>query len=192
MFMTTSSRRFRGRILTYTVVAVIGIAALLALLLSFSAVSNLFAERAALVQDYDAGPGGRFGRHIAGLLALFDYPNGVGPLQFSRHFGEDPHNDYINAFFAAGWIGGITYPILVVITLIVGFRAILVLTPWQPFLIAVYATYFGLVCEGFIIGTDHWRHNYLLLGLVWGLAAATQNARRAAWHSPLVPAQAGT
>jgi len=48
------------------------------------------------------------------------------------------------------------------------------------------------VCEGFIIGTDHWRHYYLLLGLVWGLAAVTQNARLAAWHSPVVPAEAGT
>jgi len=192
MFMTTQSHRFRGRILTYTIVAGLGIAALLVLMLSFSAVSNLFAERTSLVQDYDAGPAGRFGRHIAGLLALFDYPNGIGPLQFSRYFTEDPHNDYINAFFAAGWLGGITYPTLVVITLVVGFRAILVLTPWQPYLIAVYATYFGLVCEGFIIGTDHWRHYYLLLGLVWGLAAVTQNARLAAWHSPVVPAEAGT
>ena len=34
--------------------------------------------------------------------------------------------------------------------------------------------------EGFIVGTEHWRNYYLLLGLLWGLAAATENARRAA------------
>jgi len=191
MFMTTPSGRFRSRILTYAIVAGLCIAALLAVMLSFSEVRELFTERAALVKDYDAGPEGRFGRHIAGLIALFDYPNGVGPLQFSRYFKEDPHNDYINAFFAAGWIGGIVYPTLVLVTLVVGFRAILVLTPWQPFLIAVYATYFGVICEGFIVGTDHWRHYYLLLGLVWGLAAATQNARRVAalGDGAIVPAR---
>jgi hypothetical protein len=139
----------------------------------------MFLDRFTLVKDYDAGQGGRFARHIKGFFGLFDYPNGVGPLQFSRYFGEDPHNDFINAFFAYGWMGGIAYPVLVVITFVIGFRAILVRTPWQPYLIAVYATYVMLVGEGMIIGTDHWRHYYLLLGLVWGLTAATHNARRA-------------
>ncbi len=31
------------------------------------------------------------------------------------------------------------------------------------------------LCEGFIVDTDHWRHFFLLLGLIWGLTAATIN-----------------
>jgi hypothetical protein len=27
--------------------------------------------------------------------------------------------------------------------------------------------------EGFVIDTDHWRHFFLTLGIVWGAAAAT-------------------
>jgi len=29
------------------------------------------------------------------------------------------------------------------------------------------------VLEGFVIDTDHWRHFFLLLGMIWGLSAAT-------------------
>jgi len=33
--------------------------------------------------------------------------------------------------------------------------------------------FIGEVAEGFVIDTDHWRHFFLLLGIIWGLAAAT-------------------
>jgi hypothetical protein len=35
------------------------------------------------------------------------------------------------------------------------------------------------MAEGFVIDTDHWRHFYLILGIIWGLAAATRKAQRA-------------
>jgi hypothetical protein len=31
-----------------------------------------------------------------------------------------------------------------------------------------------------VVDTDHWRHFFLLLGLVWGLTIATINSRRRA------------
>jgi len=36
----------------------------------------------------------------------------------------------------------------------------------------------GEAFEGLIVDTDHWRHFFLVLGLVWGLGAATINFRR--------------
>ena len=60
---------------------------------------------------------------------VVNYPNGLGPLQYAHHFGIDPHNDYLNAFYSNGWLGGVTYPTLVVVTLLVGFRAAMVRTP---------------------------------------------------------------
>ncbi|MPZ59370.1 MAG: O-antigen ligase domain-containing protein [Rhizobiales bacterium] len=180
MFITTPSARFRARITVLTGAAGAAVAMLLGILLSLPAVTTMFEERATLVQSYDTGSSGRFTTQFRAWGQIFDYPNGMGPLQYARHFGLDPHNDYLNAFYANGWIGGVTYPTLVLVTLFVGFRALLVRTPWQPYLVAVYAAYFGTVSEGFIVGTEHWRHYYLLLGLVWGLSAATENARRAA------------
>ncbi len=47
------------------------------------------------------------------------------------------------------------------------------------YLIAAYATFVGEAFEGFIVDTDHWRHFFLILGVIWGLTAASINLRRA-------------
>ena len=62
---------------------------------------------------------------------------------------------------------------LIGLTLYLGFRTLFVRTPWQTFLIATYTTFVGLALEAFVIDTDHWRHFYLLVGIIWGLTAAT-------------------
>jgi O-antigen ligase len=184
MFVTSPSANFRARISAMTLAAGAAVVVLLGLLLSLRGVTRMFEERAALVQSYDTGSGGRFTTQFRAWGQVFDYPSGLGPLQYAHHFGIDPHNDYLNAFYTNGWIGGVIYPTLVLITLSVGFRALLVRTPWQPYLIAVFSAYLGSVSEGAIVGTEHWRHYYLLLGLLWGLAAATENARRTALATP--------
>jgi hypothetical protein len=48
-------------------------------------------------------------------------------------------------------------------------------TPWQSFAIPIWAAMFPQILQGLQIDTDHWRHFWLLTGLVWGLSAA--NAR---------------
>ena len=53
-------------------------------------------------------------------------------------------------------------------------------------LIVAFATFVGEVVEGMVIDTDHWRHFFLLLGMIWGLAAATRDYKRAS----LVPGSA--
>jgi hypothetical protein len=192
MFNTTPSVRFRARITAFTLMVGVALVVMLGLLLSMQAVTEMFEQRAALVQSYDTGSGGRFTTQARAWAEVLDFPNGLGPLQYAVRFGLDPHNDYLNAFYANGWLGGVVYPILVLLTLYVGFRALVVRTPWQQYLIAVFAAYVGSISEGFIVGTEHWRHYYLLLGLVWGLAAATENARRAAmFGQPALARQAG-
>ena len=49
---------------------------------------------------------------LGAVLAL-DMPFGIGPLQFSKYFPEDPHNSYLNAFMSGGWLAGACYPTLV-------------------------------------------------------------------------------
>jgi hypothetical protein len=36
----------------------------------------------------------------------------------------------------------------------------------------------GEIGESIVIDSDHWRHFFLVMGLVWGLAAATRDYRR--------------
>jgi hypothetical protein len=34
------------------------------------------------------------------------------------------------------------------------------------------------VCESFVIDSDHWRHFFLILGIIWGLSAANNRLLR--------------
>jgi len=59
-------------------------------------------------------------------------------------------------------------------TVVLGFRYAFVRTPWQRVYLAVFATFLGTVGEAFIIDTDHWRHFWMMMGLMWGMFAANQ------------------
>jgi len=185
MFFTNRDPMFRLRLINLSVLGVLCIAALLALLLSFSSLSAMFTERVNLTNYYDQGEAGRFGNQLRGFLTIFDYPNGTGPRQFKIMFGNDPHNTYLAAFYAYGWGGGIAYAVLVALTLWIGLKGALVKTPWQAGLIAIYGTYVGDALESFIIDTDHWRHYFLLMGGVWGFAVASLRAK--ARQAPRTP-----
>jgi O-Antigen ligase len=173
-FVTTASPNQRMRIVLVALAATALACLFVAALLSIDMVADLFKERARFDQDYDAGHTGRFGRQMLGAVMALDVPLGIGPLQFNRYFPEDPHNSYLNAFMSGGWLSGLCYPSLVLLTLLHGLRAAFVATPWRPLTIAVYAAFVGAAGESLIIDTDHWRHYFLLLGTLWGLIIATR------------------
>ncbi|HEY0852575.1 MAG TPA: O-antigen ligase family protein [Bradyrhizobium sp.] len=174
MVLTSTSYKQRSRIIVMALIAVILAAMLVAVLLSFDSISQMFKERASLEQGYDSGRFGRFGRHILGAEMALDLPFGIGPLQFNRYFPEDTHNSYLNAFMSGGWLSGVCYPALIFTTVMTGFRYIFVRVPWQKTYLAVFAAFLGTVGESFIIDTDHWRHFWLMLGCMWGMFAAAQ------------------
>jgi O-Antigen ligase len=184
-FATSSDPRVRFRIVALTVISVAMIAAFVAIALSFDSVASMFKERFQLVQSYDVGQGGRFELQELALDALFKYPNGMGPFEFSRVHGLQQHNVYLQAFMVYGWLGGVTYIMLLATTFMVALRSVFVATPWQPYLITALAAFTGEVLEGFVIDTDHWRHFFLLLGMIWGLWAATVNYQRK--HRAMTP-----
>ena len=170
--------RMRTRILFVSIAAVIGLVLFVVVLISIPAVHDMFLERAKAIQPYDIGPGGRFWEQRLALGVILESPNGLGPFEFFRLYGTQQHDVYMQAFLVYGWIGGAAYVALVMVTLAMGFRSSLLPAPWQTYLIAAYATFVGEAFEGFIVDTDHWRHFFLILGLVWGLTAASINLRR--------------
>src|SRR6478736_10479254 len=184
MILTSRSQAQRSRIIVMAVVAVILAAALIAVLLSFESVAQMFKQRASFDQSYDEGRFGRFGRHILGAEMALDLPFGIGPLQFHRYFPEDTHNSYLNAFMSGGWLSGVCYPALVFTTVIMGFRHIFVRVPWQRTYLAIFAAFLGTVGEAFIIDIDHWRHFWMMLGAMWGMFAAAQRYKAAAAITP--------
>ena len=190
MVLTSPSRAQRSRIIVMAVVAAIIVVMLVAVLLSFDSIADMFKQRASFDQSYDEGRFGRFGRHILGAEMALDLPFGIGPLQFHKYFPEDTHNSYLNAFMSGGWIAGICYPALVFITVIMGFRHLFVRVPWQRAYLAIFAAFLGTVGESFIIDTDHWRHFWMMLGAMWGMFAAAQRFKARSAQTLMVPAPA--
>ena len=157
--------------LKYIVIAIIGSLAGIVLitgLFQLEAVSNLLDQRLKLVQDYDGGRGGRFARHVQGYLFALETPLGVGPLQFGPIFGADTHNNFLKALMDYGWIGFFSWVALLLVTVIAGFKLLFRPRPWLPYFQIAYITFVGHHLIGNVIDTDHWRHFYLLMGIIWG------------------------
>ena len=188
-FVTARSGNARLRIVLIAIAGAMVMVVLLAALLSTERVAELFKERAALEQSYDVGHLGRFGRHLLGAELALDRPFGIGPLQFNKLFPEDPHNTYLNAFLSGGWLSGMVYATLVLTTLILGLRSVFANTPWRTTYLAVYCAFVGAAAESVLIDSDHWRHYFLLLGVIWGLMTASRPHLRGR-AAPTAPARA--
>lgn len=183
-YMTSASRSDRRRVLIMSAGAVCIIALILLAVLSDENVRDFFLVRATQ-QDYDEGATGRFGNQLRSIPMLLSLPNGFGPLRFRLFFDLEPHNSYIGGFANNGWLGGFSWILIVLLTCYVGFRLISLPSPYRRLAQVVWPVLFAFLLQGFQIDIDHWRHVFLLFGLVWGLEAArmrwqARNRQRAA------------
>src|SRR5581483_8032804 len=192
MVLTSRTPAQRSRIVMVSALAAVLLVLLIAVLLSFDSIADMFKQRASFDQSYDEGRFGRFGRHILGAAMALDLPFGIGPLQFHNYFPEDTHNSFLNAFMSGGWLSGVCYPALIAVTVIMAFRHIFVPVPWQRTYLAIFAAFVGTVGENFVIDTDHWRHFWMMLGAMWAMFAAAQPYRRGAVSVTLTSSQSGT
>ena len=178
-FATSRSRAFRLRIVTSCCVG-FGCLALLGLLLTQNEkVANLLADRASVTQSYDVGPDGRFGGQEKAVALLLERPMGIGATQFTAlHHHEEVHNVFLSMFLNAGWLGGLTYALMVVLTIVIGLRHALEPSPTTPLFLITYAAFTATALEGIIIDSDHWRSFYVLMAMVWGMATAAPIADR--------------
>lgn len=175
-FLTAPTPRVRMRILGLSLAGVAALAVVLVLLLTMTSLGDMFTQRAQLIQSYDVGTGGRFVLQQLAIGSVLEFPNGMGPFEFSRVYGLQQHNVYLQSFLVYGWGGGIAYVLLVLTTAWIAFANAVKRTPWQGYAIAAAGTFLGVALEGFIIDTDHWRSFFLVLGVIWGLAAASRAA----------------
>jgi len=171
MLLKERTTAFRFKILAIAGGAAIFLVLALAIALQFPQVSDLFTNRAKLVQEYDGARLGRFERHKIGFLMAMERPLGLGPMAFGKIFGEDEHNIWLKTLTTYGWLGAVTYQIMIWSTLWFGFRYMLRERPWQAYLMIAWVMILGHAIIGNVIDTDHWRHFYLLLGIVWGCMA---------------------
>jgi hypothetical protein len=99
-------------------------------------------------------------------------PLGIGPSTFAHTFGEEEHNTWLKGFTAYGWLGGFSYVALVLWTIAAATPLLFKPRPWQGMVQCAYAVFIGHVLIHNVIDNDHWRHLFLIYGILWGAIAA--------------------
>jgi hypothetical protein len=176
-FWLEAHAKAKVRMLLLTMAGVLLLGISLAGLLSIPAVQQLFEVRAAS-QNYDSGETGRFGRQGYAFELALANPWGIGPLEFRNlRVIEEPHDSYVNFIHVYGWGGGFVYFVLVIWTIWRGIAGLFRPGPNRLLLIPLMAVFVPLVGEAAIIDTDHWRHYFLVVGLIWGVTAVKQKIK---------------
>ncbi|WP_169194789.1 O-antigen ligase family protein [Devosia sp. MC1541] len=169
-FLLEAKARIQVRMLTIAIIGSILVVVMLAGLLSVPEVREFF-ELRTMSQDYDTGESGRFGRQGYAFDLALDHPLGLGPTEFTYlEISEQPHNTYVTVLHGYGWGGGLIYYFLVALTFwrgLIGLRD----RERRGLLIPVFAVFIPLALQSAIIDTDHWRHYFLVVGLIWGITA---------------------
>jgi O-antigen ligase len=184
LFLQSASGLFRLRVVVMSLLAVALIVLAVLVILQIPGVGDFFSSRAQLEQDYDAARLGRFARYAIGFQLALEHPFGIGPLVFGKIYGEDTHDIWLKALMDYGWLGFVSWLAMILWTLAAGFRLLFRDRPWQPYLLCVYVVFVGHVFLGTIIDTDHWRHFYMLLGMVWGCIALEYRHQRGLLRTP--------
>lgn len=179
LFVTERSTSARMRFVVVLGLGTLAAAALIAVALTLPAVSDLFQDRAQIVHDYDAGHLGRFQRYAVGFNMMLDHPLGIGAIEFGRHFGEDEHDIWLKTLTTYGWLGFAAWLALVAWTLVAAFPLLFRSSPLQAPTQIAYIVFLGHIIIATVIDIDHWRHVFLLFGLLWGAIAADRAATQA-------------
>lgn len=169
----TTRARLKLGIIVFTAIAAVALS--VAYLSTTAALADMIEKRANLTNDYDVGEGGRFDTQLDLIPPILAAPLGHGPNQLAPGTIQAPHNVYLKAFSEYGWLGGATWLAFNFVTVAFGFWASLQRTPLQSQTIIIFASVLAVTIQGLTIDTLHWRHYFLLLGMLWGLIAL-------AWH----------
>lgn len=180
LFLQSNSGKFRLRVVVMSTAAVSLLVLAVLVILQLPGVSEMFSNRAHLEQSYDTARLGRFARYTIGFQMALEHPLGIGALVFGTIFGEDTHDIWLKTLMDYGWLGFVSFLTLTLWTIAAGFRILLRDRPWQPYLLCAYVAFIGNIALGTVIDIDHWRHLYLLLGLIWGAIALEYRHQRKA------------
>jgi hypothetical protein len=126
--------------------------------------ADFLAERAR-PQTYDTT---RFAGQRAGLEPAWEYPFGAGPGQFEAIAGISAHSTYARAVGEQGFLGVLVLAALLGFTLGAALRnAVRQRDTFGIGAAALAGAWCGLLANSAFIDTLHWRHLWLVAGLIW-------------------------
>lgn len=171
-FFGVANAKEKVRMLLTALLGLLMIVVALGGMLSIPKVQELFAVRAQ-AQNYDEGDSGRFGRQGYAFELALQHPFGIGPYEFRNlRVKEEPHDSYVNVLHVYGWGGGLMFWLFIGTTIWRGLSFVVRPSPNRLLLIPLVSVFIPLAVEAAIIDLDHWRHFYLVGGLIWGVTAA--------------------
>jgi len=133
----------------------------------FDDTAGTFDNRFTFSQPYDSE---RFSSQREVLARIPTNPLGVGPSQSLTVLpaGVEPHNVYLHVLLEAGWIGAAAFLLFILLTMAFGFICCIKKSVTQQDAIIVFCSLAGLLVQSLFIDSTHWRHFFLLMGLMWG------------------------
>lgn len=124
-------------------------------------------KRLTFAKAYDLGENGRYGRYLQVLPMIIQDPIGVGVLQLEKIFPEPIHNIWLSSFVNYGWGGGVAWITLAIGSVVVSVRNYR--RTKDPIVVVLLWSLIGVVLCASLHEGEHWRHMWLMFGMVWGL-----------------------
>ncbi len=153
--------------------------ALLLAALQTERVSSMLAERAKLVQSYDIeGSSSRFVVQKKTLIHGLSDPLGLGPGEEVLEYFMEPHNVYLYILTENGWLGFFGFVAFIISGIRLGGRWILQTRNVSDDYLIIYAVTVSTALQSFLIDSIHWRHLFILNGVLWGWTLAQMRLAR--------------
>jgi O-antigen ligase len=163
-----------GRALVFLGVLLVGAVAVVASI-QFTGQLEFLQERAQF-QSYDNQ---RFGAQSGGIEVAERNPIGIGPGQFELVAPISAHSTYVRALAEQGVLGFIVLVVLLYGTLLMALRN--AGKGWDTYGIgsaALLASWCGILANSVFVDTLHWRHLWLVAGLIWAAQVSSSAGTR--------------
>jgi O-antigen ligase len=164
MIVAYSLRRGGGRKAAAILVTLIVLAAAGSMALAASGSEGFLSSRAHF-QNYDTQ---RFNAQEEGFRIVQDYPFGIGPGQFELDVKYASHSTYVRVLAEQGFLGlFVTLGVLLSTLGMATRNVILGRDTYGIGSVPLLAAFVGLLANSAFVDTIHWRHLWLVAGLIW-------------------------
>jgi len=164
MIAVYAVRRRGGRQAIATVGVGFAVAAILIPIVLFTGSSSFLVGRVQF-QSYDNA---RFHGQDASLQLARTHVFGIGPGQYAQTVGIAAHSTYLRALGEEGVLGFTLIVALFLVTLILAWGNVVAgRTTFGISASLLFGLWVGLIANSIFIDTLHWRHLWLVAGLIW-------------------------